>query len=240
MASELSALSSGQTYIDDDNDGEFSGNESENSITNEEISRSGPVAILNGSIGVVDDRVVYSGEWHMKNPNIAPTAALIKSKFKYKLKRGFDFKDPSPNQISVDGVFFVKSNDAESGKIKVKEREVMLKFSSTDQKNTYKVIGRGENEYGKFTLVGKYTIKDERENMMKIEKRYNKAISEINSDDELSNVGEPDPDELDTLKEEAELSVEELRKRYNEDASSHEQNDSKRQKFVDEDDELEF
>uniref|UniRef100_A0A7S1B4B5 Uncharacterized protein n=1 Tax=Corethron hystrix TaxID=216773 RepID=A0A7S1B4B5_9STRA len=153
--SELYALSHGQ-HFDDDDDGEFS-DDAENGIKNG-LSRSGPVAVLEGCMSLIDGRVFYSGEWYMK-PQVSTAAALVKSKFKYKLKRGFDFKDPS-DEVSMDGCFFVKTQSAEGGKIKIKERDAVLNFGSFEQKKSYLVNGKGENEYGKFLLVGKYFIKN--------------------------------------------------------------------------------
>lgn len=155
-----------------------------------------------------------------------------------------------------DGFFFIpnegEGTENHSSK-KVKERDVEISFFPSDEKEegtekatinssncmskTFKVKGRGFNEYGGFTLEGTYKVSqpkessDSQENpsvIITCDKRYSVEKSsnghkrkrsgsyddESDEDDVYHADEAADYDEIIALNEEAEMSVEELRKRY--------------------------
>lgn len=151
---------------------------------------------------------------------------------------------PTRRNIMFDGFFFVKSdsrkeepsnrNGEHKSKEKIKERDVEIffqqKIDSTQSSISYEVTGRGYNAYGPFVLEGKYFVPktNQSQAVMELEKTYGSGGSakdtnvargskrrSLDSDDEEEEYEEKAGfSELIELTEDANLSVEELRKKY--------------------------
>mmetsp|Transcript_27153 Transcript_27153/g.46166 ORF Transcript_27153/g.46166 Transcript_27153/m.46166 type:complete len:368 (+) Transcript_27153:185-1288(+) len=160
---------------------------------------------------------------------------------------GFFFAKPQPPPVVADGSTTPKeSNGDKSSSVpkKIKERDVELFISLVeseknseldDDKSTYRIAGRGQNEYGQFVLDGTYTpptVFDKHNKAMVIcNKTYGvggttketraakgskrKVRSDDDSfDEDFDGEERADYTELIELSEDANLSVEELRKKY--------------------------
>ena len=154
----------------------------------------------------------------------------------------FDLYHPTQTKIEgngstrrtllFDGFFFVKSNeksetaDHKSKGEKVKERDVEIFIQQNS--GSYEVTGRGHNNYGPFVLEGKYTVPKTNQSpaVMELHKTYGSGGSAKDTDVARGKRKNYDSDEDDDyeektgfaelieLTEDANLSVEELRKKY--------------------------
>lgn len=151
-------------------------------------------------------------------------------------KLGADGSNPLPTRRAIifDGFFFVKSDNQKdsvaNGEIKskhgekIKERDVEL-FIVLESEH-YKVTGRGHNTYGSFALEGKYTAPtsdDGTQATMELQKKYGsggatkgskRRYYESEDDEDEEYEVKTGFSELIELTEDANLSVEELRKKY--------------------------
>eukprot|EP00956_Cyclotella_meneghiniana_P010357 scaffold14330_cov80-Cyclotella_meneghiniana.AAC.4 len=126
-------------------------------------------------------------------------------------------------------------NGEHKSKEKIKERDVEIffqqKIDSTQNSISYEVTGRGYNAYGPFVLEGKYFVpkSNQSQAVMELEKTYGSGGSakdtnvargskrkSLDSDDDVEEEYEEKAgfSELIELTEDANLSVEELRKKY--------------------------
>jgi hypothetical protein len=151
---------------------------------------------------------------------------------------------PMRRTIIFDGFFIEKSNENKDGaangdhkkhseKIKERDVEIFIQHNSEDAAtiSSYDVTGRGCNSYGPFVLEGKYTVPNANElpAVMELHKIYgsggNAKDSNVargskrrnyESDDDEDEVYEEKAGfaELIELTEDANLSVEELRRKY--------------------------
>ena len=150
----------------------------------------------------------------------------------------FDLYHPTQTKIEsngstrrtllFDGFFFVKSNenngavDHKSKGEKIKERDVEIFIQQNA--DSYEVTGRGHNSYGPFVLEGKYTVPKTNQSpaVMELHKTYGSGGSakgkrkNYDSDEDVDEEYEEKTGfaELIELTEDANLSVEELRKKY--------------------------
>lgn len=126
---------------------------------------------------------------------------------------------PSKRTMLFDGFFFTPE---EEGHKKIKERDVEVTFSiKQDKEEEFDVNGKGSNEFGAFSIDGNYTYSKDQGIKVVCSKKYIPVASgaddfddDDDDDDEMSDAAEADYGELVALNEEAEMSVEELRKRY--------------------------
>ena len=127
---------------------------------------------------------------------------------------------PPQRTIMFDGFFFTPE---EEGHRKIKEKDVEVTFSVVEgDPTTFKVEGKGSNDFGAFTIEGTYKCSGgEGSNPMVTNKKYvpvggdgGDFDDEASDDDEMSDAEEAEYGELVALNEEANMSVEELRKRY--------------------------
>ncbi|KAK1735040.1 hypothetical protein QTG54_014106 [Skeletonema marinoi] len=158
---------------------------------------------------------------------------------------GFFFAKPQPPPVVADDLTPKETNGEKSSSApkKIKERDVELfiseveteKNTELDDKSTYRIAGRGQNEYGQFVLDGTYTpptvFHKHNKAMVICNKTYGvggttketraakgskrKARSDDDSfDEDFDGEERADYTELIELSEDANLSVEELRKKY--------------------------
>ena len=175
------------------------------------------------------ESLTYSGTWSFVSSEKA-------SKFKYTTTIPSSTftslgKIPDKYDLGLTGYFVIK--DAGSGeKTKIQEHDVTITFHTVEGKEgkRWTCQGSGNNQYGKFTLVGEYRFKGKGDDpklhlektyiVEKKEKKKKKSKngygtddgSSDSEDDDFDDIG-ADEDELNALKDEAEMSVEELRKK---------------------------
>ena len=127
---------------------------------------------------------------------------------------------PPKRTIMFDGFFFTPE---EEGHRKIKEKDVEITFSAVEGDATsFKVQGNGINDFGAFTIEGTYkSAGGDGSNPLVTNKKYvpiggddGDFDDEASDDDEMSDAEEAEYGELVALNEEANMSVEELRKRY--------------------------
>ena len=127
---------------------------------------------------------------------------------------------PPKRTIVFDGFFFTPE---EEGHRKIKEKDVEITFSAVEGDATsFKVQGNGINDFGAFTIEGTYkSTGGDGSNPLVTNKKYvpiggddGDFDDEASDDDEMSDAEEAEYGELVALNEEANMSVEELRKRY--------------------------
>ena len=127
---------------------------------------------------------------------------------------------PSKRTMMFDGFFFTPE---EEGHRKIKEKDVEVTFSVVEgDPSSFKVEGKGINDFGAFTIEGTYKSSgSEGSNPLVSNKEYvpvggddGDFDDEASDDDEMSDAEEAEYGELVALNEEANMSVEELRKRY--------------------------
>ena len=162
--------------------------------------------------------VNYTGQWGFGTDDDSTNG------FKYKVADPADFSlSAPPSKLTANGFFWLADEAAEEGKRKIKESSVEIKFRPVEGKEgkRWTVSGGGENEFGKFTLVGEFRFKT-KENKLYLEKKYEEEVrlggggggAESDSeDDDMSAGGDGKyDDELAGLQDDANLSVEELRR----------------------------
>jgi hypothetical protein len=222
---------------DDDDDDEEDDEEEEEEPTPPTILKGGL------SIGKDDNgnaSLIYSGTWSFGLDS--PSSSKFKfrctseSLSSYTSTKKMDTVLAAPHkfgkELMFDGYFIMKKEGDEDGdgssmKEKIKENGVSLSFVETEghEGKRWTVVGKGSNQFGSFKLTGEYRFKESKplENKLHFEKVYDvveKGGGNGDDDDEEGSSADEDFDEdegsegeLDMLKEEAEMSVEELRKR---------------------------
>lgn len=197
--------------------------------------------ILRGSLKLVDGVLTWSGKWAM---GATKFSAGEKARFKY-VFTGLDSggakveqpKDVAPVSGKYTGSFMLKDPSATGGQVKIEENGILLRFTEPKSKEKmYDVVGTGENTFGKFKLVGKY---DKERCRLAVEKEYLQSedddFQEYSEGEDAEDEIDEDGDDIDkqaelaALREEANMPVEELRKRYLE-KSKEQDVDSKRSK----------
>ncbi|GMI15359.1 hypothetical protein TrVE_jg2728 [Triparma verrucosa] len=202
----------------DEEDGDFEG-EDEDEEGEGETAPPAPPAILKGSLSNASQNdkqfLVYSGTWSygLESPE------AWKFKLSCEVDKAFDFVTPKAEYV-MKGYFIMKDDSVEAGKSKVPEEGVTLKFEVIPGKEgkRWTVTGSGMNQFGAFKLVGEYRSKGLAEgNKMNFEKKYEEVEEdfegESSADEDFDDDDKADEDELNALDEEANLSIEELRKR---------------------------
>lgn len=180
--------------------------------------------VLQGRLKLNEEgRLLYLGTWCMKHDlNASASAASINKKTTFKLKSiqpmsKFTLAKPTLNtKVVMNGFFHTDHTDQIQPHRKIKEKGVTLEFTPDgNNKNKYQVKGNGTNEFGAFALQGTYTPNEKAKTYwLQCEKFYG-GIPEEESDDEIDSEDEQkDPQELDDLQDDAELTVEELQRKY--------------------------
>mmetsp|Transcript_17703 Transcript_17703/g.21475 ORF Transcript_17703/g.21475 Transcript_17703/m.21475 type:complete len:209 (-) Transcript_17703:262-888(-) len=179
--------------------------------------------ILRGLFKISEGRLVWSGKWAMSSQKFKEGE---KSKFKFIFTGDFGGDKVEAKDGVYKGYFLLKDASADGGYTKVPEKKVKLKFVKIDDAEMFEVEGTGSNKFGEFKLQGKY---DPKSNKMALEKEYKQAEDDEDEDGEFNaDVYDEEEDEqidddgddidkseeLAKLNEEANMSVEELRKRY--------------------------
>lgn len=265
----------GDSDSDDDEEEEFDDDQSDN---DGKPAHDENYVVLQGSLVINDEgRLVFSGTWCMKKDLLDSNGGVSKehqdssngkkkrTKFKLKSKqvlsgKKFDLTDPlvpdkRPRTLLFDGFFHTDATDAIEPYRKIKERDVEITFSqgasskNAEDSKTFLVKGQGTNDFGAFNIEGIY--RPVSPFSLTVSKRYgsNTVDDDYDSEDIEGDEGDAaDMGELIGLHEEANLSVEELRKRYYGGDSGPVDNEddapvaaaSKKQKYDDDDDECGF
>jgi hypothetical protein len=263
----------GDSDSDDDDEEEFDDDQSDN---DGKPPHEENYVVLQGSLVINDEgRLVFSGTWCMKKDLLdnggiskehkdSSDGKMKRTKFKLKSRqvlsaKKFDLRDPllpdqKPRTLLFDGFFHTDATDAIEPYRKIKERNVEITFSrgasskNTEDSKTFLVKGQGTNDFGIFSIEGIY--RPVSPFSLTVSKRYgsNPVDDDYDSEDIEGDEGDAaDMGELMGLHEEANLSVEELRKRYYGGDSGEAGNDddapvasAKKQKYEDDDDECGF
>ncbi|GMI15374.1 hypothetical protein TrLO_g6718 [Triparma laevis f. longispina] len=202
----------------DEEDGDFEG-EDEDEEGEGVTAPPAPPAILKGSLSNASQNsknyLVYSGTWSYG----LDSSSSWKFKLSCEIDSEFDFVSVKEEYV-MKGYFIMKDESTEAGKSKVPEEGVTLKFDVIPGKEgkRWTVNGEGTNQFGAFKLVGEYRSKGLAEgNKMNFEKKYDEVEEdfegESSADEDFDDDDKADEDELNALDEEANLSIEELRKR---------------------------
>jgi len=259
---------------DDDDEDEFDDDQSDN---DGKPHHDDNYVVLQGSLVMNDEgRLVFSGTWCMKKDLLESNnggasqqesgsdGKKKKTKFKLKSKqvlseKKFDLTNPllpdhKPRTLLFDGFFNTDATDAIEPYRKIKERDVEITFSqgasskTEEDGKTFLVKGQGTNDFGTFNMEGIY--RPISPFSLTVTKRYgsNPVDYDYDSEDIEGDEGDAaDMGELIGLHEEANLSVEELRKRYYGGDRGAADNDddapvasAKKPKYDDDDDECGF
>lgn len=228
-------------------------------------------AVLQGALVLSDEGcLVFSGTWCMKSDldntdgkrgnqveDITKKNTKFKLKSKQQLGKNFNLSDPlladqMPRTLFFDGFFNSDATDAIEPYRKIRERDVEITFSlgangkNGDSGRSILVRGQGNNDFGSFYLEGIYRPLPPYS--LTVSKRYNFGATNYDDDSEDIEGDEGDAadmGELIGLHEEANLSVEELRKRYygaganEEDSEKNDFTSAKKQKYDDDGDDEE-
>ena len=120
----------------------------------------------------------------------------------------------------MNGFFCTDHTDQVQPYRKIKERNITLSFSTknrTSPKGQFQVKGNGCNEFGHFTLEGTYIPDIQNQKYwLQCNKQYGGISKTYDSDDSIDEEDDHGADvgELNDLEHDAEISVEELRKKY--------------------------
>lgn len=175
---------------DDDDEDDFSEEEEE-----EEAPKQG--VTLKGELSVTENRLFWEGKWGLGEEET--------SKFKYGGPEG-DVITP-PNGL-WHGYFM---NPTDEGNTKVREKSMRLTFDATDDADVFVVTGEGTNDFGDFQMNGSYVVSTRR---LECSKSYTGAADDDDDDIEEDAFDANYDDELAGLKEEQDMPLEELAKRY--------------------------
>mmetsp|Transcript_19769 Transcript_19769/g.38722 ORF Transcript_19769/g.38722 Transcript_19769/m.38722 type:complete len:244 (-) Transcript_19769:723-1454(-) len=181
------------------------------------LAKSTPMEpVLRGIIKVKDGKLTWNGNWAMSKELFA---AKDRSKFKYTYvgdeKRLSATKPPSGR---YSGYFLVKEG---SSATKVVEKKVKLKFEPQDGGDgLMKVSGSGKNQFGEFSLEGRYWPEHGKLSVNKLYRSPDEDYAEEEDDDDDGAIEEEDPDEvakeLADLQADADEDIELIRKRIRE------------------------
>lgn len=189
----------------------------------EEDSSSNNYPLLQGRLKLNEEQhLIYLGTWQMKNSSAA-SSNTEKQKFKMKSTiplPKMDLQRPFQNKFKMNGFFYTEKQE------KIKEMGVTMEFHK-ESSNKYNLTGLGENSLGTFKLKGIYTPKKD-EYWLQCSKQYY-VIDDDDDDDSIipeDSEGE-DPQELNELQQDANLSVEALRQKYYSGTKEDDDNDTK-------------
>jgi hypothetical protein len=181
--------------------------------------------VLKGRLKLNDEsHLVFLGIWNMK------LAAKEDSKTKFKLKStkpvSSNFLSEPSSSVTLNGFFHTDASDIVEPYRKIKERDVTINFKKTGP-SSYLIKGKGTNDFGIFRIEGNYQSRPankDKIHWLQCKKVYGSGDEEYDDDDisdEDDNIA--DEEELNGLEEDAQLSVEELRKKYQQAASNSEE-----------------
>ena len=198
--------------------------------------------ILRGTLKLVEGVLTWSGKWAMSAEKFSEGE---KARFKYVFaglnsdgEKVAQPKEVTPVSGKFSGSFMLKDESAPGGQVKVEETDVELSFTEpAPSKTMYDVVGKGRNNFGIFKLSGKF---DPAKCRLAVEKEYEPPgdadFQAVSDGDDAEDEIEDDGDDIDkeaelaALKAEANLPVEELRKRYMSGAKDDGNDDKKRAK----------
>lgn len=192
----------GEEEDDDDLDGEDEDNE-----VNEE-GDAGLEPTMLGELSVAEGRLWWAGRWAVTEGALEDGAS---SKFKYGGPPAEEADLDKPPSGTWNGYFMNPGEDGEAAK--VREKGVVINFDKTDDA-TVVVSGEGCNDFGDFRLHGTYIAS---KRTLQVFKQYS-AIKQDDDedDDEIDDDAVDDnyDEELAGLKEEQDMPIEELARRY--------------------------
>jgi hypothetical protein len=157
--------------------------------------------------------LVYLGTWSMKQDSVPSDKTKFKLKSTTPVPK-FNLNSPSEKSaIAMNGYFHTDHTDKVEQYRKIKERGIQLAFTK-QQTGQYRIKGKGSNEFGAFTLEGLYVPDPNgKKYWLQCNKQYGFTPSydedEDCGDDEGADIGE-----LTELQHDAQMSVEDLRKKY--------------------------
>lgn len=195
-----------------------------------------PKSILKGSVSKAEgsDTIVYGGQWSYSLED----AESWKFKYKMSSPSSFDFSSP-PQSATFDGYFIVHDPENEGGLMKISEKGIVMTFESIKGKEgkRWGVVAKGANQFGSFDLMGEYRYK-KGENKMNFEKTYQPPAGAGSGSDseEFEEDDRADEEELAGLEADANLPLDELRKRL---AADQDQGGSDQKKVKVDDEEAE-
>lgn len=160
--------------------------------------------VMKGTLSVAEGRLWWVGRWAL-NEDLYHSSTS--SKFKYGGPSATDLA--SPVSGSWNG-YFMNPEDGEM--TKVREKGVVITFGKEDE-GVLEVSGSGTNDFGDFTLKGTYVVETK---ALSLSKHYPSLPSRDDDDDDLDEdaIDDDYADELAGLKEEQDMPIEELAKRY--------------------------
>ena len=112
------------------------------------------------------DHLVYTGKWAFSAEKFA---AGETSKFSLNADAP-DSNTLPPKSAEFKGHFMMKSETAEDGKEKVKEKKVKIKFTKLGS-GKYSAKGEGVNKFGEFDLAGTFNPEDNKMACTKVSER---------------------------------------------------------------------
>lgn len=179
-------------FADDDDD--------EDAVEEEETGAPKGVP-MRGDVTLVDGRLFWAGEWADSE---AELEAGKGKKFKYGGPEGQTDAAFAAMPVGEWHGYFFNPGTGDEADTKVKEKAVKLKFEGSSAR------GGGENTFGEFSLKGTY---DAATKEMTLRKAY-LYQDEDDDDDEIVDAEPEDVQaEIDGLEGDAEIPIEELRKR---------------------------
>ncbi len=198
---------------DDDEDGEEDGGWEEG----DDDDGPAPPTVLMGELNAEafegKEYLVYSGKWAFDMN--APEADWSKFKMKCALESKPDMAPKEPVTHKLSG-YFIMVSEGQKSKV-LEDAEITLTPIPGKEGKRWTAVGTGTNQFGDFKLEGEYRIKGSK---CHCEKTYLVApkVGGGNGDDDdydedFDENDKADADELKALDEEANMSIEELRKR---------------------------
>ncbi|KAL3926481.1 MAG: hypothetical protein SGBAC_013460 [Bacillariaceae sp.] len=183
-----------------------------------------------------ENRLLYLGTWCMKHDlgkdgggsrgssSSSSKSTTFKLKSIQPMEDSFSLSKPilsgnKENKIFMNGFFHTDATDQVQPHRKIKEKGVELVLTKQQQQKagskTFQVMGTGTNEFGGFALKGTYTPNEkEKTYWLQCEKFYGGIPAELSEDEIDSEDEQKDALELGDLQDDAELTVEELQKKY--------------------------
>jgi hypothetical protein len=154
-----------------------------------------------------ENRLSWAGKWAMTSDDYKEGNH---SKFKVTgpVVVGNSVPSPPPDTCVFNGYFAMKNEHTDSGRVKIKERDVTVTFKADPSgAGQFTITGTGVNDFGTFSLVGKY---DSSSHIMEATKMYTDTDDDQLDEQDIEDAKE----ELAGLQEEANMTVEQLRERY--------------------------
>jgi len=187
--------------------------------------------VLRGRLKLDEEsRLVYLGFWCMRKQLEAKKNPETKFKLKSVDKIDWNLHKP-PNEVPIqmNGFFLTDETDTVQPHRKIREKGVEIRFiKSRNIPKRYLVKGQGENDFGYFALSGVYNTgkKSNPKHLMQCNKQYGSNASREDDGDYDTDDG-ADAEELNGLEDEANMSIEELRKKYYGGGGDNNDDDSK-------------